>query len=452
MAAFNKDEQDFVDWFKTSGGTVHSAVGLVQWPGAGRGGIALEDIEPDTLLFSIPRSTLLTTSTSALPALLPAEEWSELSGWTPLILSIMYESLRTSTWTPYFSLLPKTGTFDSLMFWSDDELAELKGSMVLNKVGRDEADEEYTSTVVPFVQKHKDVFGNPDDYSLELFHLCGSWVLSRSFHVDHKEEEENEEEDSDEEEEEREDVADVALVPFADLLNAKSGADNARLFYEPLTLNMMSTKRIAAGDQIWNTYADPPNSDLLRRYGHVDEVNEADLVEVGLEMVVDMVGEAAGLSEEEREARAEWLLELGVDDTFSIESDHAVPPELVAAIKTFLLSPPDLAKLQQKESPPKGKLDAASAEWVRKILHQRLIEYPTSVEEDEALLKDPALPLRKRMAVIVRLGEKRILDATRAAVDAEWPLGAVEPAKKKEKKRSREGKDGAASGKKAKVK
>lgn len=77
---------------------------------------------------------------------------------------------------------------------------------------------------------------------------------------------------------------------------------------------MMTTSFIPAGAQIFNTYADPPNSDLLRRYGHVDEENEADLVELGLEGVVDMIGEAKGLSEEEREERAEWLLECGIDE------------------------------------------------------------------------------------------------------------------------------------------
>ncbi|GAA6038264.1 hypothetical protein JCM8097_003911 [Rhodosporidiobolus ruineniae] len=461
MANSAAGEQAFLDWFKAApGATVHASVGLTDFGSMGRGAMALDDIESDTLLFSIPRPILLTTSTSALPALLPPDAWSELGGWTPLILSMMYEYLRTETWKPYFALLPKEGTFHSLMFWSDDELAELKGSIVLNKIGRDEADEVFVSTVKPFVEAHRSVFGNPDDYTLELFHLCGSWVLSRSFHVDHKEEEEkDEDEDSDEEEEEREDVADVAMVPFADLLNAKSGCDNARLFYEPQTLNMMSTQRIPAGEQIFNTYADPPNSDLLRRYGHVDEVNDADLVEIGLEMVVDMVGEAAGLEEEERETRAEWLLEVGLDDTFSVETNHVVPPELVAAVKTFLLPSADFAKAQKKESPPKGKLDAPSAEWVRKILDQRLAEYDTSIEDDEALLQDTTLPLRKRMAVIVRLGEKRILRATRQQLDLAFPAGGAGgstlKADKKEKKRSRDGKDGAGAsgktGKKAKV-
>ncbi|GAA5952253.1 hypothetical protein JCM21900_000467 [Sporobolomyces salmonicolor] len=458
MAQPTAEEKAFLEWFKGKGGTVHPAVGFKQFDGMGRGAVALLDIEPDTLLFSIPRSLLLTTSTAALPSLLPAESWSALSGWTPLILSMMYEYLRTATWTPYLSLLPPPGSFNSLMFWSDDELADLKGSMVLGKIGKEEAEQEFKETVGPFIKEHEAVLGKAEDYTLELFHWMGSLVLSRSFHVDHKEEEEgkeDEEEDSDDEEEdEREDVADVAMVPFADLLNAQSGCDNARLFYEPLTLNMMATSRIPAGTQIFNTYADPPNSDLLRRYGHVDDMNEADLVEVGLESVVDLIGPAQGLGEEEREMRAEWLLEMGIDDTFGIEMNHSLPPELISAIRTFLLSADDFTKAQKKESPPKPKLDASSAAWARQLVERREAEYETSIEDDEALLKDSALSLRRRMAVIVRLGEKRILRATRTQLEIEYPPGS-EDAKEKDKKRSRDGttKDGSGSkGKRAKVK
>lgn len=77
---------------------------------------------------------------------------------------------------------------------------------------------------------------------------------------------------------------------------------------------MMSTAFIAAGSQIFNTYADPPNADLLRRYGHVDDDNAADEVELGLESVVEMFVEAGQTTEEEGEARAEWLLEAGLDE------------------------------------------------------------------------------------------------------------------------------------------
>lgn len=73
---------------------------------------------------------------------------------------------------------------------------------------------------------------------------------------------------------------------------------------------MVSTSFIPAHTQIYNTYADPPNSDLLRRYGHVDEINEEDLVEIGLESLVDLMGEGENcMSEEEREERAKFGLE-----------------------------------------------------------------------------------------------------------------------------------------------
>ncbi|ORY84655.1 hypothetical protein BCR35DRAFT_302960 [Leucosporidium creatinivorum] len=445
------EEASFFSWLTTNGATISPALGLSSFPGMGRGAIALEDIQPDTLLFALPRPLLLTTSTSKLPSLLPDGAFSTLGGWTPLILILMYESLHpeTSLWTPYFSLLPKTDSFHSLMFWEAAELEDLQGSMVLGKVGKEEAEEEFETVLKPFVEEHESALGPKEGYTLERFHWCGSLVLSRSFHVDAKEEEE-ESDDEEEEEEEKEDVADVAMVPMADLLNAKSGADNARLFYEPLTLNMMSTSFIPKGSQIFNTYADPPNSDLLRRYGHVDDENEADLVEIGLESVVDLVGEAQGLSEEEREERAEFLLECGVDDTFSLDRTLTLPTELLSAIRTFLLSKPDFVKQVNKESPPRGKLDSQIAEWAVKLIQKREAEYLTSIEDDLALLALPStdVPLRKRMAVVVRLGEKQILKGTREKTIEE--VAAEAKAEKDGKKRTREEK-GDKGGKRSKT-
>lgn len=42
-----QDEQAtaFLNWFTKNGGTLHSAVGITQFPGMGRGAVALEDIE-----------------------------------------------------------------------------------------------------------------------------------------------------------------------------------------------------------------------------------------------------------------------------------------------------------------------------------------------------------------------------------------------------------------------
>lgn len=155
---------------------------------------------------------------------------------------------------------------------------------------------------------------------------------------------------------------------------------------------MLSTSFIPAGSQIFNTYADPPNSDLLRRYGHVDDENSADLVEIGLESVVDLIGEATGLDEQEREVRAEWLLEVGIEEyvqplalsadwfsTFSLDTSHVLPEEFISAIRTFVATPAEFAKAQAKESAPRGKLDSQVAEWARKLIAGREAQYPTTI-------------------------------------------------------------------------
>ncbi|KAI5474151.1 SET domain-containing protein 6 [Pseudohyphozyma bogoriensis] len=433
------EEATFLSWISSHpNGVVSPAIAFHQFADMGRGMVALADIPPDTLLFTLPREYLLTTSTSALPPLLPPTAWAELNGWTPLILCILYEYAHptTSVFKPYFDVLPPPGSFDSLMFWSEEELKELKGSLVLTKIGKDEADEEYANVVVPFLREHKEVFGDVEGegYTLERFHWAGSLILSRSFHVESGAGEDSDEEE-DEDEEEVEKVEDVAMVPLADHLNAKSGCDNAKLFYEPTTLSMISTDFIPTGSQIFNTYADPPNSDLLRRYGHVDDVNANDLVEVGLETIVDLVGVASGLDEAEREKRAEWLLEIGVDDSFTLTVDEPLPSELLSSIALFLLptSSPLLEKAYRKEAPPKAKIEETQiAEWVIKVLELRAGEFETSTEDDEALLaSSEALPLRKRMAVVVRLGEKKIL--AHALAVAKEALAEGEKGGKKDK-------------------
>ncbi len=55
------------------------------------------------------------------------------------------------------------------------------------------------------------------------------------------------------------------------------------------------------------------------------------------------------------------------------------------------------------------------------ILNKRISEYPTSIQDDEGMLQTD-LSLRERMAVEVRLGEKRILKKAIDRVDA-WIVG-----------------------------
>ena len=284
----------------------------------------------------------------------------------------------------------------------------------LEKIGKAQALADYHELVRPLVAARPDVFGHDPGfayYSEALYNTMGSLVLSRSFHVEEGAEEANEDsegegegeaagdgsamnisgasqagaqgssltgtpmadanagsdeegqsdgdsEDEDEDEDDEESVSHIAMVPWADMLNARHGCDNARLFYEPERLAMQATRAIRQGEQIWNVYGDPPNSDLLRRYGHTDEENPADVVEVTADLVASTVETTAVLqrslamhekrykgkqSERKqtvtREERIEFLLEADLDECVGI---HFRSCEGLngAALKQVPLSPP----------------------------------------------------------------------------------------------------------------
>lgn len=107
--------------------------------------------------------------------------------------------------------------------------------------------------------------------------------MAYSFNDELQKEEESDEED---EEEEEENVL-ISMVPMADMLNHKTGFNNARLFHEPESLQMRAVKNIAKGEQIYNTYGDLCNADLLRKYGFADDENEFDIVEIDGPLVVE---------------------------------------------------------------------------------------------------------------------------------------------------------------------
>jgi len=77
---------------------------------------------------------------------------------------------------------------------------------------------------------------NPQ-YSLEVYHIMGSRILSRSFQVealsttsshalnDNDSDETEDDEDGDDED----DPANVAMVPLADMMNARYGCENVRV-------------------------------------------------------------------------------------------------------------------------------------------------------------------------------------------------------------------------------
>ncbi|KAI5116691.1 hypothetical protein M0805_002853 [Coniferiporia weirii] len=465
---------ELISWFCGEGGSLDSSfMGLADIPGQGRGAVVLQDIPEGHTLFTIPRPLTLSTRTSSLPGLVGAAAWKSLQldkGWVGLILCMMWEETlgERSKWAGYLRSLPNK--FDTPMFWSEDELRMLEGTTLVDKIGKEEAERDYREKLVPALQSRPDLFAFSSHsvfYSLDNYHLMGSRILSRSFQVERwegQQEVANEEQSvvegamevdgeeaapheepdvgvidvasvNDDDDEDEEDPSDVTMVPMADMLNARYGSENAKLFYEQTELKMVTTKPIKAGDQIYNTYGDLPNSDLLRRYGHIDliplpnegngdtvaEGNPADVIEITADLVVEVVALhlKKSVDDDALKERIDWWLEEGGDDTFVLEANTALPDSLVSFLKLLLCPEPDWEKARDKGKPPKPKLEAQVVPLVLALLQRRMEKYPTTLEHDEALLGSSSemLSNNERNALFVRMGEKRILKSSLARIE-----------------------------------
>lgn len=254
----------------------------------------MQDIQEGEVLFAIPRSAVLSAANSSLSTTLP-QIFEELDPWGSLIVTMIYEYLRgdASPWKPYFDVLPTH--FDTLMFWSDDELAELQASAVLQKIGKDSANELFNGSVLPLLRRHVNVFfpdpnsaqGVTDDQLLALAHRMGSTIMAYAFDIepDQATKEVDEEGYASEEEDE---ALPKGMVPLADMLNADADRNNARLHYGPDVLTMEAITDIKAGDEIFNDYGPLPRSDLVRRYGYCTPFYEQyDVVEIPTDLIVE---------------------------------------------------------------------------------------------------------------------------------------------------------------------
>jgi SET domain-containing protein 6 len=384
--------------------------------------VARENIAEDETLFSVPRSTILTTETSSIPKTISSELQDP---WLSLILTMLYEhqQAQSSAWAPYFDVLPTT--FDTLMFWSETDLQALQGSAVLSKIGKATADATFEQYILPLVYQNVQAFkaqNLTNDALLALCHRMGSTIMSYAFDLEPanppSQGEEDWEEDSD-----NGLVMPKGMVPLADMLNANADLNNAKLFHEDDAVVMRAIKPITAGEQIYNDYGSLPRADVLRRYGYVtDEYAKYDVVELSDELISQTAKEQLRLSDEDLSVRLAYLDEQGVlDSGYDVarasSEEGAFPEELCILLNTLTTPAAEFEKMQKKDKLPKTEISTASSELLYTILLRRRAEYgSTNTDSLRAQLNDSTNSKRRAMALQVVIGESEILNEAAAKV------------------------------------
>lgn len=399
--------------------------------------VATQDLSEDEELFSIPRASILTNETTDLPANLRKELDHP---WLSLILVMVHEYLKgtESSWYPYFNLLPET--FDSLMFWSDEELQSLKGSAVVDKIGKESADSTFTEQLIPLIAQHANIFqtaGRSNDELLSLCHRMGSTIMAYAFDLEKPETSQPPNQQDEEEWEEEEESATSlpkGMIPLADMLNANADHNNAKLFYQDDKVVMKTLHAVRAGEELFNDFGPLPRSDLLRRYGYVtDQYAKYDVVEISEELIREQavaIGGGGGVQQEDEKKKKKkkdledkWTYaeEQGItDDAYDIaradgEGQQQFPEELCILLNLLVLPSAEFEKLKKKDKLPKAELTSDAKKLLRAILVHRYAEYPVEMLVPSSMGAGGRTS-RFAMAEQVIMGEKQVLQEAVAAV------------------------------------
>jgi N-lysine methyltransferase SETD6 len=425
---FTHRSANFLNWLRYNGTTISSKIELADLRNhdAGRGIIALEDLGEDEQLFSIARSSILTVETSSLPTAIKDQLEDP---WLSLILVMAYESQlgANSAWKPYFDVLPIQ--FDTLMYWSEEELRFLQGSAVVNKIGKKSADKAFAEQLLPILREYNDTFhasDRSDEDVLALFHRMGSAIMAYAFDLENPSQQPAEGEDGWGEDSDAGESLPKGMVPLADMLNADADRNNAKLFYEEDKVVMKTIKVVQKGQELFNDYGPLPRADLLRRYGYItDNYAKYDVAEISLDLIKTIAAGELQIPASDIETRIDYLDEHGaLDDSFDIsrpsDEEEEFPPELIVLVNTLCLSAPEYDKLSKKEKLPKPELGTESAKLLHTILKKRLKAYshsfnPQESAHDQAASTADQSQRRPQMARVVIMGEQNVL---REALDS----------------------------------
>ncbi|XP_049431037.1 N-lysine methyltransferase setd6 [Epinephelus fuscoguttatus] len=429
--------QSFLQWCNRVGLVLSSKV-CVSKEGtvADYGMLAKDNIEEGEVLFTIPRSALLHQETTKVSALLEKERscLESSSGWVPLLLALLYEyTSPQSHWKPYLSLWSNFKTLDHPMFWSKEERDRLlKGTGIPEAVDTDLANiqREYTDVVLPFITKHPDLW-SPSTHTLDLYTQLVAFVMAYSF-------QEPQEEEDDEDDEEEKAPNPPMMVPMADMLNHVSN-HNANLEFTPDSLKMVCVRPIQKGEEVFNTYGQMANWQLLHMYGFTEpyQSNSNDTVDIPISNLYKVAtqGIQSDLDRQLVEEQWEMLSEMMQEKAAFVFGKQGclTDTELQTVLKVLCMSAEEFSEFKDNEGWEEDDEDdeaslafsneglpglKASWKWLiheaaRLTLRSYGDEEEQGVKSDQALMEDKAafkgLSSRQQNALQVRCGQKSIL-------------------------------------------
>jgi len=358
---------------------------------SGRGIIARKEIGQGVAIVRVP-SSIVMTKEAAQRVLGRSVIPDSLNEYLALAMLLMHERALgdASFWGPYIDLLPTTDDVGQTWTWSEDDMAMLTGSNLIDATAslRDKIRREHEMITTELVEPNG---LDPAAFAFEHFEWAMSMLLSRA--IDLRE------------------VGELALVPYADLLNHSPYAQSY-FYYEKIPLSkqrevvLYSDRSYARNDQVLISYGQKSNAELLLLYGFVVDRNLFD--EVDIRVALDS-------SDARYDEKVAFLKSQRLQPAmaFPLLIDR-YSSELMQFLRLACVTPSMGPLDSYKYSEP---LSAASERAALQVLREgclATLDGYTETEAEDAKLMEASrmfasLPRNARMAVKLRRNEKRIL-------------------------------------------
>ena len=381
---------NFLAWLRQAGAQL-SAFEIVSLGGGERCVRATRDMSAQEPLMRIPRQCVLgvpDAQASEIGRLLEAHgQIEDERMYLSAFLLQERERGEGSFWKPYLDILPKA--FPTHPFYFEErEFALLKGSFLhgLVEFQRKSLADRYAHLCqhVPGFQR----------FSFEDFTWSYFAVVSRTFTMTHQ-------------------GAQVAcLVPLQDMINESKTWDSLWNWSdEGQCFDVTVVRTVARGQEFFTTYGDKSNMRLLFQYGFVHEDNAHNEVM----LVLSLRPEDPLIAEKQRLL---GLADPSEPRAFSLGLELFSPAmsELFAFLRIVHANAEDRRKLADSPDPlvrAKGQLSPGNEQKLIPAFvsacEELLAGYANSVEEDDRLLREEKLSHNARSCVVLRRGEKRIL-------------------------------------------
>ncbi|KAG5408449.1 hypothetical protein IGI04_004768 [Brassica rapa subsp. trilocularis] len=397
---------------------------------------ASEDLQKGDVAFSVPNSLVVTLErvlgNETIAELLTTNKLSELAC---LALYLMYEKKqgKKSVWYPYIRELDRQrgrGQLDveSPLLWSEAELEYLTGSPTKAEVLEraegikreySELDTVWFMAGSLFQQYPFDI--PTEAFSFEIFKQAFVAIQSCVVHLQNVSL-----------------ARRFALVPLGPPLLAYCSNCKAMLTAVDDAVELVVDRAYKAGDPIvaW-CVCDPkcfpcgpqPNAKLLLNYGFVDEDNPYDRIIVEAALSTD----DPQYQDKRLVAQRNGKLSQQVFQVRVGKEREAVQDMLPYLRLGYMSDPAEMQSVISSQGPVCSMspcMERAVLDQLADYFMRRLSRYPTTLKEDDAMLADPSLNPRKRVATrLVRLEKKMLAACLVATVDFlnELPDTSISP-------------------------